>query len=604
MGKVRGFCLGITFFLCNLFLALSSVAVNYSSTTSVTISTTSIWSDSLGNHPADFTHPNDIFTIEAGHTLQGDWNCHSSVWLIVKGVWNNASGTIGSIVISQGGAVNQSGRLLVYGNWNQNSTCKANCDSCTVTFSGNFNQFISSDNSTEINFKQIILKQTSGFNLFVKANITVNQDLIFNSASLINVYPGFFVKVQGIVNYPFTTNAFYLLADSNASGSLLYDNGIVKGKTNSFVRGGKLGTEPAIKHFVSTSVKDQKGAQLIDNMLGNYNVYQFSSGSYLRIFSADPLFPGEGYNVAYNGNKQIAYEGAFVNDSVKVVLYNSNTWTLVGNPYPCSIDGAAFLTEKQNMTNLSGVIYLYEQSEYNNYDDYILVNLSGQLSKVKGNYPSANIARSQGFWVQNTANNLSQCVFPNPMKTTGSSKLYAGGIDDISRCFLGLENQNGYFNKQLIAFSDKAGKYYDKLYDAFSVGDSTKSPLSFYSLIEGNKNSFEIQGLNFNTDTTTIKLGFYSTVSGQLTLSLEKLTLFPDSLKLYLLDRQLNVLTNLKQTNKYVFNSAAGRFNNRFKILIFLDTTNSIESSYRSPNIWILRGNDLEINTQSEKKIG
>jgi hypothetical protein len=604
MGNVTGYDLKISLFLFIIFCSLSSGAINYSTNTSGTISNTLIWSDSNGNHPAGFLKPNDIFLIQAGHTMLGVWACHSTTLLKIEGKWNNASGTIGSIIIVKGGSVTQSGKLILYGQWIQNSTYIALCDTCSVTFSGNSDQFVSSDAGIEITFSNLVLSKSSGFNLNIKANIIINHDLDFNSESIVNVYPGCFVKIKGKVNYPFTSDAFYLQADSGAYGSLLYDGGTIKGKVTKFVRGGKLGTEAAIKHFVSSPVKDQTGAQLIDNTLGNYNVLFFDSvgpdsTGWKRLYSNDPIIPGKGYYVAYNGHKLISYEGLIVNDSVKVVLYDSNNWTLVGNPYPSAIDGAAFLTEKNNLYRLSGVVYFLEQSAYNNPDDYIMMNLSGQLSKVKDNYPSDNIARSQGFWVQSTLRNKSECVFSNDMKTSGTAKLYAVG-EKPANCFLGLENKNGYFQKQLLAFTDKAGKYYDKLYDAYTIDDSAKSPLSFYSLIEGNKSTFEIQGLNFNIDTTTIKLGYYTTVAGSLTISLEKLSSFPDSMTIFLLDRQFNVLTNLRKIKKYIFNSAAGRFNDRFKIYIFPDTTTSIDNSSQSQANWILQGKDLIIIAQSK----
>jgi hypothetical protein len=607
MGKISGFNLKIALFSFVSFCTLSTTAINYSSTKSGDISNTLFWSDSLNNHPSGFLHPYDIFTIQTGHSMSGVWICHSTTLLKIQGRWNNASGTIGNIIIVLGGSVTQSAKMNVYGQWIQNSTYNALCDSCSVTFSGNKDQYVSSDVGTEINFSNLVLSKISGFNLHIKANIIVNHDLNFDSASIINIYPGFFVKVNGKVNYPFTSDAFYLLADSNGYGSFLYDGGTIKGKVITFVRGGKLGTQAAIKHYVSSSVKDQTGAQLIDITLGNYNVLFFDSvgpdsAGWVRLYSNDPVIPGKGYYVAYNGHKLISYEGSMVTDSVKVVLYDSNNSTLVGNPYPCAIDGTAFLTEKQNQANLSGVIYFLEQSSNNNSDDYILMNLSGQLSKVKGNYPSGNIARSQGFWVQSTLGSLSQCVFSNQMKTNGNAVIYALS-DKPANCFLGLENTNGYFQKQLLAFSDEATKYYDKFYDAFSIDDTAKSPLSFYSIIDGKKYPFAIQGLKFNSDTTTIKLGYYSSIAGLLTISLEKLSLFPDSLKIYLLDSQLNILTNLKQNNQYVFNSAGGRFNDRFKIFIFSDIPNSIENVNQSEYQWILMSKNLHINTQSGKLI-
>lgn len=602
MGNVSVYNFKSALFICVTFFTLSLKAVTFSTTASGNISNTLLWSDSLGNHPTGFTNQNDIFTIQDGYTMQGEWICHSSVLLQVEGIWNNASGNIGSILIVQGGSVTQQGELIVSGNWTQNSTYIATCDSCSVEFKGNSEHYIYSDAGLEINFRLIKVDMSSAFNIHVKANIIINHDLIFVNASSVMVYPGFSVKVNGIIIYPFTSDAFSLLADSTGYGSLLYDNGTIKAKVRSFVKGGKLGVLPAITHYVSCSVKDQIGSQLVDSSLGNYNAYFYNSVDWTRIFSADPLIPGIGFRVSYNGNKQITYEGTLVNDSVLVDLYDSNHWTLIGNPYPCSIDGPAFLNENQNRQNLTGVLYFLNQTEYNNSDDNVMMNLSGQLSQLRNSYPSTAIARSQGFWVLNYGN-YSSCVFSNQMKTNGKGVLYAGGTENICRCFLGLENKNNYFNKQLLAFTDEAGKYYDKLYDAYSIEDTSKSPLSFYSFVEDDEYPFVIQGLNFNTDTTSIKLGYYSSVSGLLTISLEKLSLFPDSLNIFLFDKDLNTTTDLKINTKYIFNSTAGRFNNRFRIIIVPDKPISIKNQYHTSNKWILRGNNLEINSQSDNLI-
>jgi len=603
MGKVLGFSLNLTLFIYLTFFTLSSRAVNYSSTANGQISDKLLWADSLGNHPSDFIHPYDIFTIQNGHSMQGEWICHSSVLLQVEGNWNTASGNIGNILIVQGGSVTQSGALTVSGNWIQNGTYLATCDSCSVIFTGHNDQYINSNAGLDISFRLINVDLNSGFNLHVKTNIMVARNVIFDSNSSIVIYPGFFMKVNGRIIYPYSYDAISLLADSTGYGSLLYDSGHVKAMVSSFVKGGKLGSLPAITHYVSCPVQDQTGSQLIDNSLGNYNVNFFKKNNWIRVFSTDTLIPGIGYNVAYNGNKQINYEGILVNDSVKVALYDTNNWSLIGNPYPCSINGVAFLNEIQNQQRLTGVLYFLSQTEYNNSDDYVLINLSGQLSQVRADYPAGIIARSQGFWVQNSGSNSVNCIFSNQMKTNGKSVLYANGTENISRCYLGLENKNGYFNKQLLAFTSEAGINYDKLYDAYSIEDTTKSPQSFYSFVKNNDYPFAIQGLNFKADSTIIQLGYYSGVSGLLTISLEKLSSFPDSLNLYLYDKELKTSTNLKKNNTYVFNSSAGRFNKRFKILIVPELPNAIENIHQTQNKWILKGNNLEINTQSDKFI-
>ena len=294
--------------------------------------------------------------------------------------------------------------------------------------------------------------------------------------------------------------------------------------------------------------------------------------------------PSQVQSATFRGevNNGIITEPVFINNSPTASEFDYN---LVGNPYPSAINADEFILQNPD---ISGTIYFWTHIDnisisnpgpYDyNYkpDDYASYNLTGgvatSLSSGSGsNAPTGKIGSGQGFIVE--AHNDGTVVFNNSMRNVNYSNSQffrsenkksipkAEKVKD--RMWVNLTNPDGAFNQALIGFFDEATDGYDSYYDGVFLGGGTY--LSLYTLINGN--AFNIQGKPTFKAADVIPLGFDSRISGPLTISLFETEGVLSKVPVYLKDKELQLIHNLKESD-YVFEMAqAGTHNDRFEIV-------------------------------------
>lgn len=265
-------------------------------------------------------------------------------------------------------------------------------------------------------------------------------------------------------------------------------------------------------------------------------------------------------------------------DAGYVGVNNANDdYNLVGNPYPSAIFANKFIID--NGANTSGTLYFWTHvlnvsntnpgpNAYNFIsDDYALYNMSGgtraSLTSPASSVPTGYIGSGQGFFVEaQSTNNL---VFNNSMrsKTYANNQFFRTSIDgstEKDRLWLNLQNADGLFGQQLIAYFDETTLGFDWGYDGRV--NLTNNYVSFYSMAGGEK--YKIQARPTFEASDIVPLGYFSAVSGQFTISIDKKEgVFDTDQNVYLEDRDMNIIHDLKQS-PYTFTTNFGRYENRF----------------------------------------
>ncbi len=268
-----------------------------------------------------------------------------------------------------------------------------------------------------------------------------------------------------------------------------------------------------------------------------------------------------------------------------------DNWNLVGNPYPSAISVAEFL--KYNAVDfpiIDGFVkiwthgsppvlpnnpfYASYQYNYNN-DDYIVHNGTATLDGPLGF--NGYIAAGQGFLVSmNDGNRLdSTLTFNNFMRVKGANdnvqffrqtnNANANAITDRSRIWIDLVNATGYSVRTVVGYVPNATFEKDVLYDAFIRLDGSQS---IYSLI-GNQ-AICIQGRPATFDANDqVPLGILIPApQQQYTIAVGAVDgLFEGEQSIYLEDKLLHIIHDLKQA-PYVFTSnVTGKIDDRFVLL-------------------------------------
>lgn len=293
------------------------------------------------------------------------------------------------------------------------------------------------------------------------------------------------------------------------------------------------------------------------------------------------------------------FEGEMNNGRVyqTVSTDNGNEWVLLGNPYPSALDAYEFLSDPVNASLMEGTAYFWTHntriSDYANNrgdfveNDYATWNLTGGVGTVAGSggaKPNGKIASGQGFFVE--VYSAGNAKFSNCMRATNVSdnsqffRTAKGGNKTIDRIWLDITNENGSYKQLLLGYIGGATDGIDRLYDGeMLVGESI---VSLYSVIKDDKDTLRrltIQGRSLPFDETeevmlgfSLKEGFPSKNK----IGIDDLEGVFETQNVYIIDVYEGVIHDLK-SGDYEFESEAGEFNDRFK-LVFQYRTLSLDT--------------------------
>lgn len=307
------------------------------------------------------------------------------------------------------------------------------------------------------------------------------------------------------------------------------------------------------------------------NLTPGIGLIAMGEGSFTTPLSSLP-YPTYTQSVIFSdnvNNGEITIDVSEDNDLTDSSL-NQN---LLGNPYPSAIDPVAFINAN---SGLEGTLYFWSHrtfisnsqpgpDAYNftnaDYDSY---NLAGGVASGAGGQVSSSfkIASGQGFFANVTDASV-DVVFNNAMRlTTENNYFYRNQTTEQDRIWINLTTPNNVFRQVLIAFFDNTTPGYDRAYDGkrLEVGND----YDFYSLIEEEK--YAIQSRETFDSLITIPLGLKVTQPDTLTISIANLEGVLSTSEVYLEDKDLNIIHDLKNSD-YTFNlSSPGNYNDRFKL--------------------------------------
>jgi hypothetical protein len=151
---------------------------------------------------------------------------------------------------------------------------------------------------------------------------------------------------------------------------------------------------------------------------------------------------------------------------------------------------------------------------------------------------------------------------------TNSTKSKTTSAIEKNRVWLNLTNTLGAFKQLLVGYITGATNDYDNGYDGETFDGNEF--LDFYSVNQ--EKNFVIQGRALPFDVNDeVYLGYRSAAVGDFSIGIDEVDGMMQSQKVYIEDKLLNVVHDLKASS-YDFTTQAGTFNNRF-VLRYVDKT-------------------------------
>jgi hypothetical protein len=280
------------------------------------------------------------------------------------------------------------------------------------------------------------------------------------------------------------------------------------------------------------------------------------------------------------------------------VTGGASQFNLLGNPYPSALSADAFLLDAANAATLSGTIYLWTHNTPLNASlqytgsDYAIYNYLGGIvggvpsgpatnPGLNNTPPNGKIASGQGFFIKGLSNGTA--TFKNSMRIAGdndqffrtqSTVVHTSAEPEKHKYWLNISNSQGAFKQALIGYAETATMGLDRLFDGEMV--DVGNAITLYTLVENTKLSIQGRSVPFDT-ADTVPLGYKSTIVSEYTISLYDFDGLFEQQGIYLEDKELNSIHDLKN-GPYTFTANIGTFDNRF-ILRYTDNLLGIDNS-------------------------
>lgn len=321
--------------------------------------------------------------------------------------------------------------------------------------------------------------------------------------------------------------------------------------------------------------------------------YEFDANiqNWIQANTAATMIPAHGYIVRAPSTYPVSpappitfsatFTGVPNNGTITTpVVAGATSMNLLGNPYPSALSADAFLVDPANAATVGGSLYFWTHNtpidasyQYTGSDYAVYTYLGGTGTSaatnpgLNTNVPNGKIASGQGFFAKGLVNGTA--TFKNSMRIAGNNdqffRLNAQTTEnnlERHRFWLDISNAQGAFKQTLIGYVETATDDVDRLFD----GELAESGnvVQLYSFIGNDK--MTVQGLALPFEVSDIiPLGLKSTIATTYTVSLSNFDGLFENQDVYLEDKLLNVIHNLKNSN-YEFSTEAGTFNDRFQL--------------------------------------
>jgi len=374
-----------------------------------------------------------------------------------------------------------------------------------------------------------------------------------------------------------TPSGLVLESDDNGTASFI-DNGTINGSGSA-----------SVKNYLKYMATGDKGRYLsvptnnahtddLENPADGIFIFNPSIADWEQINNT-PLLVMNGYVTKYPIAKTLTYTGNLNTGTIQrsdLIRHNMSGvnnfgWNLAGNPYPSSLDWSNVAITSNNLN---------ASIHFRKADGSIAAFVDG-VGTPQGT--TGIIPPMQAFWVQVAlGQNNATLSFDNNARVHTQLPLYKKTTPPIIRL---RANNSLATNETVIVFNDMATQMFDKQYDAMNINTQNISQPDFYSF---SNNGFElsVNAIPFNNNHIIVPLGYKTNAYGTHTIEAFDFDLIDPAVNIFLEDKKLNVMHDIRNQNTYTFNYVGTDTVNRFDLHFNAVTINSEQDIYISKDFY------------------
>jgi hypothetical protein len=403
---------------------------------------------------------------------------------------------------------------------------------------------------------------SGAFTASANGNITACSLTVNNNAAVI-ISSGNDVTLQGAL----TVSSGSFTLENNAN---LIQTNNVSNSGNIIVKRNSSALKRQDYTLWSSPVAGQDLLNFSPQTLTNrFYTYNSATNLYVAVTPSGTNFAaGKGYLIRMpNTHPATAtiWNGQFsgVPNNGNVPFTMSNTYNLVGNPYPSPISMATFVSE--NTASITGTLYFWRETNLNTSNNAYCTWAGGTFvtnGQAEVYNPSGIIQTGQGFIVA-AKPGMTALNFNNTQRTNNHASQFFRLTDDEERhtVWLNATNDAGMFSQTAVSYVTDATQGIDAFDgQAFADGD-----MALGSLLDNSAYAIQGRALPFES-TDVVPLAFRSATAGAYSIAIDHtLGLFEGSQAIVIKDNLTNTEHNLKES-AYSFATEAGTFNDRFEL--------------------------------------
>ncbi len=383
------------------------------------------------------------------------------------------------------------------------------------------------------------------------------------------IAPGGALTVNGaLYNSSGSPGGLLIQSDATGTGSLIHNTASVNATIKRYIPGSATLTN-MVYHLVSVPLTPATSSTS-NLFLGSY-LYNFSESTNAWVAMGTPtttdLNETRGYMVYYPGESQTySFAGPMNNDSFTALTGYTDTkgFNLVPNPYPSAVD---WLASGWTKTNIDNAVYVWNSvGSTSIYASYI--------SGASTNGGSRYIAPGQAFFVHANAASPELTMGYNVRLHNSISFMKSNeNIPDLLKIHVDAGTAS---DEIVVRFADGATSGFDGEWDAFKMTGGENAPQ--LSSVTTDDINLAINSLPLSAEPVTVPLDFTFNASSDVTFTASGIESFNPASGIYLEDKTLNKMVNLRQEPVYTFSYPSGSATDRF-ILHFNGVTGVQENN-------------------------